>query len=297
MLSPPAWCSYAGPWYDDAAGDEVTVSFAETGRNRRVTLWTGLVEGTNSLGPAAALAPRFETRAVHPSGLKPRRPRPSHCSRMPCFAGFEQLCGGNSGWRASAPQGGKPNDMPKVILLQTWPWLLLCGVIPLCIVGIALQAQRCHSHLLLSPLSSSLLYGLCRDPPHCPTINIIDNGPPRQRGEEFTVHYHHRQLCLTIPSQRTRKSWPSCDPCILLTLNQASHLGLLRRVYERQEARKVARQSGMIIHNDTFSGETVQVKLKPSKPAAPLKPADSVLSHTETQNSVRPNLVGDHGKK
>jgi hypothetical protein len=53
----------------------------------------------------------------------------------------------------------------------------------------------------------------------------------------------------------------------------------------------------MIIHNDTFSGETVQVKLKPSKPAAPLKPADSVLSHTETQNSVKPNLVGDHGKK
>jgi hypothetical protein len=53
----------------------------------------------------------------------------------------------------------------------------------------------------------------------------------------------------------------------------------------------------MIIHNDTFSGDTVEVKLKPSKPAAPLKPADSVLEHTETQNSVKPNLVGDHGKK
>ena len=100
----------------------------------------------------------------------------------------------------------------------------------------------------------------------------------------------------TTPGQRTRKSWPICDSCIL-TLNQASHLGLLRRVYERQEARKVARQSGMIIHNDTFSGDTVEVKLKPSKPAAPLKPADSVLSHIETQNSVKPNLVGDHGKK
>jgi hypothetical protein len=142
------------------------------------------VEGTNSLEPAATLAPRVEIRAVLANDLNPRRPRPTHCSRMSCFAGFEQFCIGNSRWRASAPQGGKPDDMPRVVLTQTWPWLLLCGVIPMCIVGIALQAQRCHSHLLHSPLSSSLFCGMCVATPHIDQQSTSSMWPftPMRRG-------------------------------------------------------------------------------------------------------------------